>query len=33
LLGDWAGWLGLAGMIFFGFGGGWLEKRALKAKG
>lgn len=31
LLGDWAGWLGLAGMIFFGFGAGWLEKRALKA--
>ncbi len=28
LLGDWTGWLGLAGMIFFGFGGSWLEKRA-----
>ena len=26
-LGDWLGWLGLAGMIFFGFGGKWLEKR------
>jgi len=30
LLGDWMGWLGLAGMIFFGFGAGWLEKRAQK---
>lgn len=29
-LGDWAGWLGLAGMIFFGFGGRWLEKKAGK---
>ncbi len=27
-LGDWMGWLGLVGMIFFGFGGKWLEKRA-----
>ncbi|MFO7584242.1 MAG: nitrilase-related carbon-nitrogen hydrolase [Anaerolineales bacterium] len=30
LLGDWAGWLGLVGMIFFGFGGKWLEKRAIR---
>lgn len=29
-LGDWVGWLALAGMIFFGFGGGWLEKKAQK---
>ena len=28
LLGDWTGWLALAGMIFFGFGGSWLEKRS-----
>lgn len=28
-LGDWAGWLALAGMIFFGFGAGWLEKKAM----
>ena len=27
-LGDWTGWLGLAGMIFFAFGGKFLEKRA-----
>lgn len=27
-LGDWLGWLALAGMIFFTFGGKWLEKRA-----
>lgn len=31
-LGDWAGWLGLAGMIFFGFGGKWLEKRAERGE-
>lgn len=30
-LGDWAGWLGLTGMIFFGFGGKWLEKKAERA--
>jgi apolipoprotein N-acyltransferase len=30
LLGDWIGWIGLAGFIFFSFGSGWLEKRALK---
>jgi apolipoprotein N-acyltransferase len=30
LLGDWVGWLALAGMIFFGFGGKWLEKKAQK---
>lgn len=28
LLGDWTGWLALAGMIFFGAGGSWLEKRS-----
>jgi apolipoprotein N-acyltransferase len=27
-LGDWLGWASLAGMIFFAFGGKWLEKRA-----
>ena len=26
-LGDWAGWLGLMGMIFFTVGTGWLQKR------
>jgi apolipoprotein N-acyltransferase len=26
-LGDWVGWLALAGMLFFAFGSGWLEKR------
>ena len=26
-LGDWVGWLALAGMIFFTFGSGWLAKR------
>ncbi len=26
-LGDWMGWLGLAGLVFFAFGSGWLEKR------
>jgi len=25
--GDWTGWLALAGMAFFTFGGSWLEKR------
>jgi apolipoprotein N-acyltransferase len=29
-LGDWTGWIGLAGMIFFTFGSGWLEKKARK---
>jgi apolipoprotein N-acyltransferase len=29
-LGDWVGWVGIAGMIFFTFGAGFLEKRALK---
>ncbi len=29
-LGDWAGWLSLAGMLFFAFGSGWLEKQAMK---
>lgn len=29
-LGDWMGWLNLAGMIFFAFGSGWLVKRAEK---
>ena len=28
LLGDWIGWLALAGMAFFMFGGKWLKKRA-----
>lgn len=27
-LGDWMGWIALAGMIFFIFGSGWLEKRS-----
>jgi len=26
-LGDWTGWVGLLGMIFFAVMGGWLEKR------
>ena len=30
-LGDWLGWLALAGLIFFSFGGEWLKKKA-KAK-
>lgn len=30
LLGDWTGWIGLAGFIFFSFGSGWLEKRVVK---
>lgn len=30
-LGDWAGWLSLAGMIFFGVGENWLVKNAEKA--
>ncbi len=29
-LGDWAGWLGIAGIGFFTFGGGYLEKQAQK---
>ena len=29
-LGDWVGWLGIAGMAFFGFGGAALEKAAVK---
>ena len=29
-LGDWAGWLGLAGIAFFTFGGPFLVKAALK---
>ena len=32
LLGDWVGWLGLAGMIFFTFFSGWLEKRHAAAQ-
>jgi apolipoprotein N-acyltransferase len=31
-IGDWTGYLALAGLIFFTFGGKWLEKRALKIK-
>ncbi len=27
-LGDWVGWLGIAGMVFFSFGGGFLVKDA-----
>ena len=27
-LGDWVGWLGIAGMVFFSFGGGFLVKAA-----
>ena len=30
-IGDWLGWLALAGLIFFSFGGEWLKKKA-KAK-
>lgn len=30
-LGDWTGWLGLLGLVFFTFGSGWLEKRATLA--
>jgi apolipoprotein N-acyltransferase len=30
ILGDWVGWIALAGMIFFSFGSGWLEKRAQR---
>ena len=26
-LGDWVGWLALAGLLFFSFGSGWLAKR------
>jgi apolipoprotein N-acyltransferase len=29
-LGDWVGWVGIAGMVFFTFGAGFLEKQALK---
>ena len=29
-LGDWVGWLALAGMVFFSFAGGWLVKQANK---
>ncbi|HOT90840.1 MAG TPA: nitrilase-related carbon-nitrogen hydrolase [Anaerolineae bacterium] len=29
-LGDWIGWLSLAGLAFFTFGGGWLVKQAEK---
>lgn len=27
-LGDWTGWIGLLGMVFFAAGGRWLERRA-----
>lgn len=27
VLGDWVGWICLAGMIFFAFGSSWLEKK------
>jgi len=29
-LGDWVGWLGIAGVIFFMFGGSFLVKAAEK---
>ena len=29
-LGDWVGWLGIAGMVFFTIGGTFLEKAAQK---
>lgn len=29
-LGDWTGWLALAGLIFFTLGGKWLERRAAQ---
>ncbi len=29
-MGDWMGWISLAGMLFFSFGGSWLEKKALR---
>jgi apolipoprotein N-acyltransferase len=29
-LGDWTGWLALAGLVFFTIGGKWLEKSATK---
>ena len=32
-LGDWMGWLGLAGLIFFSFGGKWLERQAPGSEG
>jgi apolipoprotein N-acyltransferase len=32
VLGDWMGWLSLAGMVFFTFGTGWLKKRAARTK-
>jgi apolipoprotein N-acyltransferase len=32
-LGDWMGWLALAGMLFFSFGGSWLVKNASKEIG
>ncbi len=31
-LGDWIGWLALAGLAFFTFGSGWLARRAEKAR-
>lgn len=31
-LGDWVGWVALAGMIFFMFGSGWLEKKARRTQ-
>lgn len=30
-LGDWTGWLALAGIVFFIFGGKWLERKAAPA--
>lgn len=32
-LGDWMGWISLAGMLFFSFGGSWLVKKASKEIG
>jgi len=31
--GDWLGWVALAGLAFFTFGGKWLEKRAILQQG
>ncbi len=27
-LGDWTGWIGLAGLVFFAIGGGWLKSKS-----
>jgi apolipoprotein N-acyltransferase len=33
VLGDWIGWLALAGMAFFTFGSDWLVKKAARSFG